>query len=830
MNLCQPTQGTLEGIHIIMASLWEDDHALLEAFMGSQCENALWLDSEQPVAAAGPSVTEDSLQQRLQSIVESCVESWTYAIFWQLTYSNKGEKVLGWGDGYFNPKESEQSDRARQVPVGEADQQARRRILRELQVLIGQSGGDDSAAAELDNLDADVTDTEWFYLVSMMYNFPIGTGTPGIAYATSRYLWLRGADQTENRECPRAELAQKFGIRTILCVPTLTGVVELGSTDLINENVSFVHIVRSSFSDPGWDNDSYYPGSVHGFSSTIPGNLSGSENGFPQAFPCRQSSPVNGLASSQMSRNSTYSRMQVSDSFSGDKRQSTGGNEAESIQGMISKDLSYPDMMFLGNERERLWPMTWSSPSPLQNVTVCDEEMLIAMNDMKAAQSEGSVLTQRSAAGDTAKIQASNRVMADMRSCNQAMKYPEVQSYSHSAGSFSEIQKCNNFSKAPDVPIYCNPPAKAAEEHGPCNSLRTAASEMQSCNKFLKAPPVQNYSHSMKLSDLHAHSQVSHVLDIQDYKYLSKTQEIESHNDAIKSEKLSYCQSVKNPFIFGDMRMQETSSQAREEKIKGVFPQEDGFLFPTGATRISLESEHSDVEVSFKEAECSEAVEERKPRKRGRKPANGREEPLNHVEAERQRREKLNQRFYALRAVVPNVSKMDKASLLADAVSYIQDLRRKLQDLELEKKQVVVELQAFKKEMLSPAVNSAKVLHSDQVEPSTWSAMKEQSSCTTVDAKGNNSVPCLHCRVAVKVFCLASQEAMIHVESPIESHAIARVMVALQELQLQVYHANVCTVEDMTHQTVLVKMRSPNYYNEDQLTAAISRRATECSC
>ncbi|KAJ9187631.1 hypothetical protein P3X46_003060 [Hevea brasiliensis] len=78
-------------------------------------------------------------------------------------------------------------------------------------------------------------------------------------------------------------------------------------------------------------------------------------------------------------------------------------------------------------------------------------------------------------------------------------------------------------------------------------------------------------------------------------------------------------------------------------------------------------------------------LDERKPRKRGRKPANGREEPLNHVEAERQRREKLNQRFYALRAVVPNISKMDKASLLGDAIAYITDLQMKIRVLETEK-------------------------------------------------------------------------------------------------------------------------------------------------
>ncbi|CAM8889722.1 unnamed protein product [Rhodiola kirilowii] len=48
---------------------------------------------------------------------------------------------------------------------------------------------------------------------------------------------------------------------------------------------------------------------------------------------------------------------------------------------------------------------------------------------------------------------------------------------------------------------------------------------------------------------------------------------------------------------------------------------------------------------------------------------------LDHVVAERKRREKLNQRFIALSALVPNLKKMDKASVLAGAVRYLKELQ-----------------------------------------------------------------------------------------------------------------------------------------------------------
>ncbi|KAK8626270.1 hypothetical protein V6N13_133921 [Hibiscus sabdariffa] len=597
-------------------NLWSDDDApVMDASMSSDI-SSLWppqssASTSTPTVAIGsdplksslaaqshPSVSllsQDSLQQRLQALLEGASNYWTYAIFWQSSYDYSGSASLGWGDGYYKGEEDKGKAKLKASLSTAAEQEYRRRVLRELNSLItGSTVTSDGAVEE------EVTDTEWFFLVSMTQSFVNGSGLPGQALFNSNLVWVVGSDRLSGSTCERARQGQVFGLQTMVCIPVADGVVELGSTEVITRSSDLMNKVRALF------------------------NLN------------------NGIETGSWS---------------------TSNNSADHCE----------------NDPTSLW--------------ITDPSIGVALNQSNQNPSSSSLT--------------------------------ENLSSTHVGNHQQGPSFCLNFSS----------------------------------NGF-------DGSQSVRIED-----SPSHLLKPESGEILN----------------------------FGESKGIGNSAKKRSSTSRGSH--EEGMLsFTPDLVKSSGGaggSDHSDLEASVvKEADSRRVVvePEKRPRKRGRKPANGREEPLNHVEAERQRREKLNQRFYALRAVVPNVSKMDKASLLGDAISYINELRRKLQDADSEKEELHKQLEETKKELPSKDQGHTMYNHIDY-----------KLAELDIDVK------------------IIGSDAMIRIQSNKKNHPAAKLMSALEELDLDVQHASVSVVNGLMIQQVNVKMES-RFYTQEQLGTALTSK------
>nr|ARO35917.1 MYC4 [Betula platyphylla] len=463
-----------------------------------------------------PQETPPTLQQRLQFVVQSQPDWWTYAIFWQSANDDNGQMFLAWGDGHFlgtkdtSPKLSHINSTHHHHPMSVLHSE-RRKFMRDIQSMIITENHQD-----IDNM-SDVTDAEWFYVMSLTRSFAPGDGVLGKAFSTNSLVWLTGGHELQYYSCERAKEAQMHGIETLVCIPTSSGILEMGSQEIIRENWGLVQQAKSLF---------------------------GSD-----------------------------------------------------LIGLVPKQ-----------------------PNP-------------------------------------------------------------------SSG------------------------------------------------------PMQFLDRNISFAD------IGIIAGVQE----------EDHNS----------------------QEEENKKKKKKECFKG-------------AQSSYVDSEHSDSDCPL----IAVNIEKRTPKKRGRKPGLGRDTPLNHVEAERQRREKLNHRFYALRAVVPNVSRMDKASLLSDAVSYINELKTKIDELE-----------------------SQLQRDSKKVKLELADTMDNQSTTTSVDQTRPNSGG-LALEVEIKIVGL---DAMIRVQSENVNYPSARLMGALRDLELQIHHASMSCVNELMLQDVVVRVPE-GLRTEEGLKTALLRR------
>ncbi|KAL3499898.1 hypothetical protein ACH5RR_038991 [Cinchona calisaya] len=153
---------------------------------------------------------------------------------------------------------------------------------------------------------------------------------------------------------------------------------------------------------------------------------------------------------------------------------------------------------------------------------------------------------------------------------------------------------------------------------------------------------------------------------------------------------------------------------------------------------------------------------------------------------------------------------MDKASLLGDVISYIDELKEKLQNMESDKKELRNQIESLKKEL---ACKEARNFTPSP--PDKDIKMGSQQGSKTLDMD-----------IYVKII---GWEAMIRVQSSKKHLPAARIMRAFEDLDLDLLHASVLVVNDMMIQQNRVRMGNRFYTQEVALKSRIAIQQKLCS-
>ncbi|XP_031278483.1 transcription factor EGL1 [Pistacia vera] len=199
-----------------------------------------------------------------------------------------------------------------------------------------------------------------------------------------------------------------------------------------------------------------------------------------------------------------------------------------------------------------------------------------------------------------------------------------------------------------------------------------------------------------------------------------------------------------------------------------------------------------------------------------------------HALSEKLRRDKLNDRFIILKSIVPSISKFDKVSILDDTIEYLQELERKVEELESRREVPEFEARTIVKHKDSvertsdnygnnsisngkkPLLNKRKARDMDEMEPEIEYVAIKDSSTDNITVGIND------------------KNVLIEMKCPWREGVLLEIMDALSNLHLDSHSVKSSTIEGILSLTVQSKNKGSTVASIGMIKQSLQRVAWKC--